>query len=195
MEFVTAVCHLKGMSRYSQSRPIPTKRGDKETANDHEERTWRERLHVNADGEVIITPMTFKNALSEAARYNPRQIPGKGKTTYTKHIEAGVMVIAPSPLGIKAEDVPGERVFVPSDGRRGGSSRVWKIFPYIDAWECYVEFHILDKLVTQEVFTPILKEAGRFIGIGRFRPRNNGFYGRFDVLSVEWNVIADELAA
>jgi hypothetical protein len=34
------------------------------------------------------------------------------------------------------------------------------------------------------VFEHHLHEAGKFIGIGRFRPRNNGFYGRFDVLGV-----------
>jgi hypothetical protein len=28
--------------------------------------------------------------------------------------------------------------------------------------------------------------AAKFIGIGRFRPRNNGFYGRCDVAAVNW---------
>ena len=31
-----------------------------------------------------------------------------------------------------------------------------------------------------------LKEAGQFIGLGRFRPRKNGYYGRFEIVSIAW---------
>ena len=48
-------------------------------------------------------------------------------------------------------------------------------------------FYILDETVTEDVFKNILEQAGAFIGIGRFRPRNNGFYGRFKVEKVVWS--------
>jgi hypothetical protein len=38
------------------------------------------------------------------------------------------------------------------------------------------------------VFLRTLEAAGRFIGIGRFRPRNNGRYGRFAVENLRWDV-------
>ena len=38
--------------------------------------------------------------------------------------------------------------------------------------------------ITLSVFRKHLEEAGKFIGIGRFRPRNNGFYGRFEVKEI-----------
>lgn len=182
----TAVVELKSTSAYSQSRHYtdPPK-GDRETSKDYEARTWRERLHVK-DGYVFIPPMSFKNCLSEAAKFLGKQIPGKGKSTYTKHFEAGVLVLEGPVLPIKKEDVPGEWLFVPSDGVRGSGKRVDKCFPVIPEWKALVTFYILDEAITEQVFTDHLQEAGRFIGIGRFRPRNNGFYGRFSIEGIEW---------
>ncbi len=184
---ITATCSLVSLSEYSQSRPIATPRKSKETFEDHEKRVWRERMHVNAAGEVFIPPMAFKNCLSEAAKFLSIQIPGKGKATYTKHIEAGVLVVEGMSLGVNADDVEGEWLFLPSDGKRGGGKRVWKCYPKITQWAGEVTFHILDETITEDVFKRILDGAGSFIGIGRFRPRNNGFYGRFRAESVQWH--------
>jgi hypothetical protein len=183
----TATVTLKSISPYSQSKHYSVPKLEKEIAKDYEARTWRERMHFDENESIYIPPMAFKNCLSEAAKFLSIQIPGKGKATYTKHIEAGVLVMDPVPLGLKKEDVPGEWLFVPSDGRRGGGTRVEKCFPRIDEWSGNVTFHVLDETVTEEVFTHHIEEAGKFIGIGRFRPRNNGFYGRFEVENIEWN--------
>jgi len=183
----TAIVRLTSVSPYSQSRYHAIPRDPKETSDDHEKRTWRERVHTDkATGCVYIPPMSFKNCLSEAAKFIGKQIPGKGKSTYTKHFEAGVLVIDPLLLTIRKEDVEGEWYHVPSDGVRGGSKRVMKCFPVIHEWSGEVTFMILDETITEEVFREHLEEAGKFIGIGRFRPRNNGFYGRFRVDSIKW---------
>jgi hypothetical protein len=182
-----ATAALSSVSVYSQSKVIMVEKGDKETHKDFEARIWRERLHVNEEGFVFIPPMSYKNCIAEVAKFLAIQIPGKGKATYTKHFEAGVLVVEPLVLPIKKDDVQGEWLHVPSDGRRGGTSRVWKCFPVIPKWGGKVTFHILDDTITQPIFTQHLEEAGKFIGIGRFRPRNNGFYGRFAVDGVEWN--------
>jgi len=182
----TAKCKIKGISPYSQSSFYKCDKLEKESAADFEASTWRERLHVDDKENVFIPPMAFKNCLSEAAKYLSIQIPGKGKSTYTKHFEAGVLVIEPMILAVKKSEVQGEWLFVPADGRRGGSKRVEKCFPVIHKWEGEIEFMIVDETVTRDVFRKVLDEAGRFIGIGRFRPRNNGYYGRFIVEAMDW---------
>lgn len=182
----TVIAKLESMTPYSQSKHYDTEKLDKESPADYENRTWRDRLHVNEDGEVYIPPMAFKNCLSEIAKFLGKQIPGKGKSTYTKHFEAGVLVMDPLLLGIKKEDVLHETYFVPADGRRGSGKRVTKHFPVIPKWSGEVTFYILDETITKSVFQEHLQEAGKFIGIGRFRPRNNGFYGRFSVKSINW---------
>ena len=177
---------LESVSPYSQSKHYMTPKKDKESSKDYEERTWRDRTHAGDDGMLFIPPMAFKNCIAEAAKYLGIQIPGKGKATYTKHFEAGVLVTDSMPLPIKKEDVEGEWYFVPADGKRGSGKRVLKCFPVIRKWNGMVRFYILDDTVTREVFEKHLEEAGKFIGVGRFRPRNNGFYGRFRPVKYDW---------
>ena len=90
-----ATCKLKSANAYSQSKYIHEKKPKDLTHADFEKEVWRKRCHVNRDGNIFIPPMAFKNCLSEAAKYKSKQIPGKGKSTYTKHIEAGVLVMQP----------------------------------------------------------------------------------------------------
>ena len=182
----TAICELESISAYSQSKFYETEKLNKERPDDYEARTWRDRLHVTPEGLVYIPPMAFKNCLSSVAKYLSIQIPGKGKSTFTKHIEAGVLVTDSLVLPIKKEDVAGEWYFVPSDGKRGGGKRVKKCFPVIPSWKGKVSFFILDETITEEIFKLHLEESGKFIGIGRFRPQNNGFYGRFKVNDIVW---------
>ncbi len=186
-----ATVELKSMagSPYSQSKYYKTPRLDRETSADYEARTWRDRCHVNEDGNIFIPPMAFKNCLSEAAKFLGKQIPGKGKSTYTKHFEAGVLVMDPVTLPVAKDQVEGEWLFVPADGRRGSGSRVEKCFPVIRQWEGQIAFYILDGTITKSVFMEHLKEAGSFIGLGRFRPRNNGFNGRFEAELISWEEV------
>ena len=186
--FVTATCHLSSASVYSQSRPYQVEKKPRETPADYEKRTWRERMHLSEKnpGKLVIPAMQFKNSLAEAAKYSSQQIPGKGKATYTKHFEAGVIILESMELDIKADDIKGETVFVPSSGKRGDGNRVYKTFPKIHSWSGVIDFTIFDHTITEEVFKEHLMQAGQFIGIGRWRPRNNGMYGRFTVDKVDW---------
>jgi hypothetical protein len=182
----TAVVTLRSVSPYSQSKHYDVPKLDMEPPKKYEERTWRERMHVNKEGNVIIPPMSFKNCLSEVAGFLSKTVPGKRSATYTKHFEAGILCPKEVVLPFKKDEVPGEWLFVPSDGKRGGGKRVDKCFPVIQEWSADVEFIILDDTITKEVFVEHLTQAGKFIGIGRFRPRRNGFYGRFEVVKVKW---------
>lgn len=182
----TAVAQLKSVSPYSQSKHHDTAKEPREQPKDYEIRTWRERVHVNENGNVFIPPMAFKNSLSEAAKFMGVQIPGKGKSTYTKHFEAGVLILEGLELPLKKSAVEGEWLFLPSDGIRGSGKRVDKCYSLIKEWSGKIEIFILDEIITLEVLKEHLTAAGQFIGIGRFRPRNNGFYGRFSVEALKW---------
>ena len=184
----TVTARLESISPYSQSRHYASDapKKDKELHRDYEARTWMHRCHTTEDGSIFIPPMAFKNCVAEAAKFLSVQVPGKGKATWTKHFEAGILVTDGITLPLKRDEVQGEWLFVPSDGKRGGGSRVEKCFPLIPKWSGDVKFYIVDEAITREAFEYHLKEAGNLIGIGRFRPRNNGFYGRFQVTCFDW---------
>lgn len=191
-----AVAKLEGISPYSQSRFHNTDKLNKELPNDYEKRTWRNKMHFDEDGMIYIPPLAFKNCLSEAAKFLSMQIPGKGKSTYTKHFEAGVLVTDPVPLGIHKDEVEGTWLHVPADGVRGSGKRVEKCFPYVKpGWEAEVAFQIWDDVITRDVFELHLKQAGALIGIGTFRVRNNGTYGRFRLVSLDWQEVELEQVA
>ena len=181
----TVYATIEGVSPYSQSKAIQSVKNTGEGHDDFELRTWKERLHVNDAGNVFIPPMAIKNMLSDCARFLSETVSGKGKSTWTKHFEAGIMVIQPADIGVKADSVIGERLFVPSDGKKGGGTRVWKTFPLIKAWKAELEIILLDPMLIDkpQKVEEYLGHAGKFIGLGRFRPRNGGFYGRFKVIN------------
>lgn len=187
-----AIVTLEGLAPYSQSRFHNTPKLNKENPGDYEERTWIEKAHWNEEGQLVMPALAFKNAIAEAAKYLSEQIPGKGKATYTKHFEAGVSVLDDSLVELKGkpvtrETIVGDTLHVPSDGRRGGGSRVLRTFPTIGrGWTATIEFIIFDDVITEDVFKKTLMQAGQLIGVGSFRVRNNGIRGRFKPTSIQW---------
>jgi hypothetical protein len=178
---ITVTVKLKSVASYQYSRFHNTPKEEKESAADYEDRTWRNKAHINEKGQCFVPPMALKNCLSEAAKFLSMQIPGKGKATYTKHFEAGVLCIDPMLLNKSEKEIERLDLFVPASGRRGDGKRVIKTFPILKSWEGTAIFFVLDETITQEVFRYHMEQAGKFIGIGAFRPRNNGFFGRFAV--------------
>jgi hypothetical protein len=192
----TCIATLKSISPYSQSRmldPEEYPKKSKETPDEYEQRTWRHRAHVNAEGFIEIPGVIFAAATKQAAKRLMLRIPGKGTATYTKYFEAGIMCVDPLVLPVKAADVPGERLSMSPKGIPGQRG-VWRTFPKIAQWSGDVTFFILDDIINAEIFKQVLVAAGSLVGIGRFRPEKRGWYGRFSVESMQW-VDSEQAAA
>lgn len=182
----TAIVVLKGTSPYSQTRFHNTPKLAGESHDDYRKRTWREFAHFDKHGQLFIPPMAFKNALTAAAKYMGRKIPGKGNATWTKKFEAGILVTETIGLGVHKDKLEPIDLFLPSDGVRGSGSRVMKTYPTLPEWKGTATFTILDDSIDEQTFIDHLREAGKFIGIGFFRPERNGHWGRFEVVSHKW---------
>lgn len=177
---LVATFNLVGISPYSQSRPIQSEKQDNETHEEFDKRCWREHCHVDDDGEVFIPPSAIKGCISAAAKYQSVKIPGKRNATYTKHFESGI-IVDPEPimLGINVKDVKCERLFLNADGKKGGGTRVWRIFPKLEIKNVPIKVFIPDVEIHDKIFEQTITAAGQFIGLGRYRPHNGGWYGRF----------------
>ena len=178
---------LRSISAYSQSKMHDTPKLDKEGHDEYEKRTWREKAHYDEETrEIFIPPMAFKQCIDGAAKYLSLQVPGKGKATYTKHFNSGVLVMDRVATGLSVDDAAGEWINANSDGVRGSGKRVKRCFPIVPKWAGDLDFYILDEVIRNDVFEQVLSEAGKFKGIGRFRPENGGFYGRFELVNTSW---------
>jgi len=187
--------NLLGVAPYSQSQAFRSEKRNREGADEYDERCWKERAHFDEDGFVCVPGTSIYLALLQAAQFRGDKIAGRGNKTYADRFAFGVQIeepllrLAPE---IHQDDLQGERRFVPADGNpaykaRGASKRVWRRFPFVPpGWRLTVPVVILDELVTDDVFEKHLVDAGKFIGIGRFRPASRGWYGRFAVESFDW---------
>ena len=174
-------------SPYSQSGFFISERGTDETPDQFETRCWREKMHVTSKGAVFVPPMAFKKALEGAGRYLGMKVPGAGNKRYTGLLTSSVLVTEPLVLGIQAEDVEGEWLWMNADGVSGGGKRVKRCFPKIENWSGDVNFYIVDDRIGKDIFAKHMQVAGLAIGIGRFRPENGGYYGRFSVGEISWS--------
>lgn len=181
---------IEGLSPYSQSYMHDTPKLPKETMDAYEQRTWREKANFDSKtGQIYIPAMAFKQALDAAAKKLGDQIPGKGKSTYTKFFLADVICDDNVFIDAYKDKVRGITINANSDGVRGSGKRVKRTFPIIDVWSGVASFTILDDTVTPEVFERTMKTAGMGIGIGRFRPEKGGLNGRFKPTSFDWQQI------
>ena len=182
----TATFKLIGITPYTQSRALQSKKPSDETDADFEERVWRERCHTDSDGLMFIPAAAIKDGLVSASKYLGLKIPGKGNKTWTAKFKSGVMVVDNPPLGVKPDTLEGERLFVNSDGVKGSGKRVFRTYPTLPKWEAHVKVYILDDIITEPVFTQHLDTFVSMIGCGMHRPENGGFKGRSQVTNFRW---------
>lgn len=181
-----AVVKFKSMSPVTFGKFHQTESLNKESKEDYENRTWREKAHYNDSGNVVIPGIMLSNCIRASAKFLNKQIPGKGKSTYTKHFNAGITILDNIVLKETRETLKRIPVHVPSDGMVGGTKRVIRLFPIVHEWEGQVTVIIGDDVIVEDVFSEVLQNAGNLIGIGTWRPINRGMNGRFEIKDIKW---------
>lgn len=186
---------LEGISPYSQSRYVDKDEHPKlgkETPDSYEKRTWQARVHVDKDGIPFMPAMSLKKALDSASKYLGK-IPGERNATFTKRFKSGLLITENIPLFVDGgkrratlDDFEGEWLFLDAGGKAGqGSTRVKRRMPRLVEWVVTATVYLIDEVIDADVLERALTDAGRFVGLGRFRPENGGFYGRFRVRDTE----------
>lgn len=173
---------LKSASPLVYGKVVTEPKKKNEAHEAYEQRTWQLKTHNNKEG-LFIPGNALKNMFVNTARFLSETVPGKGKATFTKNFEVGLMVFDNIYLSKTLDDIEPLVMHVPSDGKTGGTKRVWKTFPLLEEWEGKTEFFIVDQLLKDNVdkVQDYLEHGGKFIGLLTFRPRQGGQYGRFEV--------------
>jgi hypothetical protein len=176
---------LVGKSPLGFNAPLRSEKEEGESPDDHDERCWRERLHVDGEGIVYIPAMALKHSLVSASKYVGEKVKGRGQKQWTTFITAGLIVNDNISLGIRAEDVEHKEVFVPSTGVVGAGKRVWKRFPMIPEWHGRAEISIVDPSIKPDRLERYGQLAGLYVGLLWWRVEKNGQWGRFTVKEFE----------
>jgi len=183
-----AICKLRSLTPVTFGRPFQFEfpKEEKERDDLYDLRIWKERAHFTKEGFVKIPGIMISNCIKDCAQFSSIQIPGKGKSLYTKHFKAGIYISDDIVTKVKKEDLMGVSQFVPSNGRTGGTTRVVRKFPIIHEWEGEIEVFIGDDVIIANVFETVIREAGKLRGIGTWRPASGGNNGRFELISMKW---------
>ena len=175
---------IRGLGKYSQSRFHETAKLSGESHEDYDKRTWREHLHLSSAGMIIIPESAMLQCIHSGVKYAGEK--KKGQATWTKHFQGGLAMLEPAVTGVHSDAVTYEDIYSNSDGVRGSGKRVYRRFPILSPWSATFSVLILDLEITKDVFTRHLEVAGRYRGIGRWRPENGGQNGRFVVEACDW---------
>jgi hypothetical protein len=129
----------------------------------------KQAAYLLEDGTLYQPAEHLEGAMTRSA--TSYIIPGAGKKTYKDAVKGGVF--------IEPREIPhliqGYEVDLRSVVIKG--SRIERARPRFDNWELEFTINLVDERVTPEILKQILEDAGKFVGIGDFRPK----FGRFEV--------------
>lgn len=172
------------------ARPVHEAKEADETHDQLNERIWKDRALVDGDNCLCISAVSLHRSLMSAGAWLSMKL--EGKKTFTKRFTAGVMCHKPmfqvmkdgKPIRASELNKSAYRIdlYVPSDGKQGGTKRVWRTYPRVlPPWTVDVELLITDDAITQEVLEAHAKCAGLHDGIGSMRIGRGGPNGLWEL--------------
>ena len=127
--------------------------------------------------EISIPGVYIRNSLIEAGKQF--KIVGKGKATYSKLIGATVEV-NPEKITLKPQKYEVFSIAAVNPSTKG---RVMTHRPRFNEWNLNFEIVLNDDGIPTEVINEELEYAGRYVGIGDWRPAKKGMFGKFMITS------------
>lgn len=130
----------------------------------------------NGNNKCFIPADHFRGALIGAGSLVKAKVGGRSKSM--KQIVAGMFMVSPDHIELPDYDSVDKRSAV----NKNVKARVIVIRPKWTEWEVKFQLHVMNDTITKETAKDVLEKAGDYIGIGSFRPTNNGMFGRFEVV-------------
>ena len=141
------------------------------------EKSAEKKLYVNDEGKLYQPETHIKGSLVEAGK--DQKVVGKGKSTYSKIVGYAVEINPFEILHKKQKWIPYSVLAVcPSTRGRNLLHR-----PMLKDWELDFEITFDDEQIPASILKECLERAGKFVGIGDWRPAKKGRFGKFQVTS------------
>ena len=140
----------------------------------------RAEFHAYSDSEGFYIPTDqLRGALINAGAMVKAKV-GNAKKSM-KNIVAGMFFIKEEKIRLPKEYEIDKRSAV----NRVIKARIITIRPKWKSWKAKVTIQVDNDTITKETVEQIITYAGQYIGIGSFRPTNNGMFGRFTLIHIK----------
>jgi hypothetical protein len=146
----------------------------KKQTGSHKDPDITDKFYLD-NGKPYIPSVYFRNSLIEAGKQF--KITGKGKSNFSKLIGATVDI---NP-GIISCDFPYE-IFRCSAVNPMTKGRMMVSRPKMLKWDCAFVVILNDDSIEGETIKEILDHAGKYVGIGDWRPEKKGMFGKFMIV-------------
>lgn len=131
----------------------------------------KKKLYINSKGELYVPTTMIKAAMISAGS----DFAFKGKKTYKQFIKSGIFFDSE-----EAKLTP-QKYSIDERPVQIGDARVLGWRPRFDNWKIEFTMNVIDEFIGSTTLKDILSAAGKYKGIGSYRPE----FGRFIVASIE----------
>lgn len=135
--------------------------------------------HRNKEGKCFIPADQLRGSFINAGTYVKSKVGVRSKSM--KQTVASMFMVTPDEIILPEYDTIDKRSAV----NQRVKARVIKIRPKWMNWEVEFTLNVMENSLTKETIQSIIEYAGSYVGIGSFRPTNNGMFGKFEVISIE----------
>lgn len=135
----------------------------------------------NKDGKLFLPSEHLRQAFINGGGYLKSKVGIKTKSM--KSVIAAMLMINPEEILLAEFDEIDKRSAV----NKNIKARVMVIRPKWLKWEAEFDMIFDNETLTQETITELITTTGNYVGIGSYRPTNNGYFGRFKLINLEKN--------
>lgn len=129
----------------------------------------------NKEGKCFIPADQIRGALIGAGSYLKAKVGGRSKSM--KVIVAATFVATPDQIELPDYDAVDKRSAVNNKVK----ARIIVIRPKWTQWSAEFELQVFEDSISESQIKELFQYAGNYVGIGSYRPTNNGMFGRFEL--------------
>lgn len=146
----------------------------------HKEDALRAEFHSYNDKEGFYIPSEhLRGSFINAGSFIKSKV-GNAKKSM-KNIVAGMFFIKEEKIRLPNEYMIDKRSAV----NKNIKARVICIRPRWNEWNATFTLQVDNDTITTETIKELISIAGQYVGIGSFRPTNNGMFGRFTLQTIK----------
>jgi hypothetical protein len=180
---------LSGLTPYMQHRMDDTKleeweknrKGIIERPEVSQTDALRAEYHCyrNADGQCFMPAEHFRQSFINAGAFVKSKVGNARKSM--KNVVAAMFMVSPEEITIPDYDQIDKRSAV----NKNVKARIISIRPKWSNWKITFTLLVDNDTITEATIKEIINYAGAYVGIGSYRPTNNGYFGRFELIELK----------